>query len=343
MAKTAQISSIRIGRRAKEDEKLPYNWENIDINTFTIPKDKKVVFMFGGNNTNRDEANNGNAKIVDTSLTESNSAKTEVYSFMYETEPIRSAGEYLSPEYVQEAKNLYQKVFKPVLFDSYGRMKEAKGIEQEFSKMVFVAHCGGSSFVDVIIDEFYNTLLAKYHPSTAELLIGKIKYIAYAPHELPNHNVNAFIITPYVDVNYSWAKALESAEHDKVDVDYPRGVTSKLFTAKRKGSFQDSFDQEFKSTRAIMFKTGNMTYFIPNQINPDRRTGDHSIDCIGKAKYWENPTEYALNGRLANYAFRTYLNNFLNSRIVDLKASFSTIARKVDAVNKNAIYTIIKK
>ena len=175
MAKTAQISSISIGRRAREDENLPHNWENIDINTFTIPKDKKVVFMLGGNNTNRVETNNGNAKIVTTSLSETNTAKTEVYSFMYETEPIRNAGESLSIEYVQEAKALYQKVFKPILLDGKGQIKEQKGIEREFSRIVFVAHCGGCSFVNVIIDEFYKTLLEKYHPNMAELLIGKIK------------------------------------------------------------------------------------------------------------------------------------------------------------------------
>ena len=342
MAKTAQISSIRIGRRARVDENLPNNWENIDINTFTIPKDKKAVFMLGGNNTNRVEANNGNAKIVSTSLNESNTDKTEVYSFMYETEPIRNSGEYLSAEYVKEAKALYQKVFKPILFDSKGRMKEPKGIEQEFTRMVFVAHCGGCSFVDIIIDEFYNTLLEKYPIGISELLIGKIKYIGYAPCELPRHNVNALFITPYVDVNYSWAKAFENAEREKVDVDYPRGVMTKLFTARKKGSFQYSFDEELKNTRAIMFKTGNMTYFIPNQINPDKLIGDHSIDCIGKSKYWENPTEYAINGRLANYAFKTYLNRFLNSRVVDMKETFSNIARKIESCN-NKMYTITKK
>lgn len=343
----SQVYHIKVGRRAREDENLPHNWENIDINTFRIPKDKKekVVFMLGGNTTNREESNNGNAKVVTTSLSPENSAETKVYSFMYETEPIEKFGACLSERYIEDVKVLYENTFKPILFDNKGQMKEKKSIEQEFNRMVFVSHCGGSCFVDIIIEEFYNTLLKKYHPNTAELLIGKIKYISYAPHELPRHNVNAFFITPYIDVNYSWVNALENAEQDKVDVDFPRGIINKLLNARKKGIFQSVFENEFKSTRAIMFKIGNITYFIPNQINPDKIIGDHSIECITKSKFLNSDTDCGINAKITNSAFRTYLNSFLNNPVVDLKAIFSKIARGVERCNPNSNqgYTISKK
>ena len=64
---TSKIKQVTVGRRAREDENLPNNWEILDINKLVVPKNK-TIFMFGGNTTNRPEAANGNAKIIESLL-----------------------------------------------------------------------------------------------------------------------------------------------------------------------------------------------------------------------------------------------------------------------------------
>ena len=113
MTKTTQpILRMKVGRRAGLDENLPNNWEDINIQDLTVPKDK-TIFVFGGNTTNRPEANNGNAKIVASLLNTKNSAKTKIYSFMYESEPIKSGG-FLSKEFANDALALFENTFKPI-------------------------------------------------------------------------------------------------------------------------------------------------------------------------------------------------------------------------------------
>lgn len=339
MTKTTQpILRMKVGRRAGLDENLPNNWEDINIQDLTVPKDK-TIFVFGGNTTNRPEANNGNAKIVASLLNTKNSAKTKIYSFMYESEPIKSGG-YLSKEFANDALALFENTFKPILFDKKGNMKEMKGIEQEFSKLVFVAHCGGSNFVDIIIDQFYNTLLEQYPPKTAELLLDKIQYVAYAPNELPEHNVNALYITPLIDSNYSWAKAFDLAENNKVDIDYPKGVVKEIFKAKKQDKFQHTFNSEFQKTRAIMFKIGNSTFFIPNQINPNKSVGDHSIECIARSKFLDSNNDCAINAKITNSVFKLYLNGFLNNNVLDLKDTFNRVSEGVKKYSAIADYNV---
>ena len=248
---------------------------------------------------------------------------------MYDSEPLRSEG-FLGKEYVSDALMLYETTFKPLLFDDKGNMKEMKGIEQALSKIVFAAHCGGSNFVNIIIDEIYNTLTQKYPENTAELLINKLQYYAYAPNEMPTHNVNALLVTPYIDPSYSWAKALEVAENQKVEIDYPKGIIKKLLKAKQQTRFQEVFESEFKDTRAIMFKVGKSTYFIPNRMNPHRSVGDHSIECVVKPQFLNSGTDLEENARIANYVSRLYINEFLNNAIIDAKKVFSRVSERVE-------------
>ena len=230
MAKNNKITKINVLRRALESEKLPNNCEIIDINEFEIPQGTSIC-MFGGNITDRPERGNGNAKIIESHIPKSVREKINLYSFGYSSEPIKSEG-YLSKEYDEEARMLYKKAFEPLLFDPKGNMKGQKGIEEVFSKLIFSAHCGGCNFVNVIIDGFYDTLRENFSDKQTEMLINKIQYFAYAPNEMPTHNVNALLIAPYVDPSFSWAKALSFAEPQTIDVDYPRGIIKKISKGK---------------------------------------------------------------------------------------------------------------
>ena len=326
---TQQIVHIKAGRRAQESEHLPNNWEEVDINCLAIPKNK-AIFFFGGNTTNRSVAGNGNIKIMASYIDEDYKGKTALYSFWYEEEPLRSEG-FLSNIYIEEAIKLYEKTFKPILFDDKGNIKEKKGIERALSKIVFGAHCGGSNFVNIIINEMYNTLIQYYPPKTAELLINKIKYFAYAPNETLDHNVNALVIAPSIDPSFSWSKALQVAESQKVDIDYPKGIIKKLAKARQQGCFQKIFSMVFKSARAIMFKVGNTVYIISNQLNPNKNVGDHSIECMRELKCLTPQTDCEKNHVVVSLAVRLFINGFLSQDVIDLKSTFGEIATSAES------------
>ena len=328
MAKHDKILLMKVGRRAIASENLPNNWENLDINKLTVPKGK-CMFVFGGNTTNRLDAGNGNAKIMESLLSDDNLGKTNIFSFVYENEPFGS-DRLMSRDYIEETHILFEKTFKPILFDKKGNMKEMKGIEQEFGKIVFAGHCGGSCFVNIIINDFYDVLLAKYPPKTAELLINKIQYFGYAPIEIIDHNVNGLIISPLIDSTYNWSKTLVVAEEQKVDIDYPKGIIKKLLKARQRDKFRSTMLAEYEERRAIMFKVGNKTYMIPGQMNPDKGVGDHTIECISKSKFLNSGTDYQTTARIANFASRLFVNGFLENGNLDTKKAFNIVSEKLD-------------
>ncbi len=330
-----KITNIQLLRRA-ENENLPNNCENLDINNFSIPHGK-MIFMFGGNTTNRPEAANGNAKII-RSLMDDDHANIPVYSFTYQSEPYNSRG-VMGKEYEKDAHLLFEKVFKPLIYDKNGHIKEAKGIERAFQKIVLAAHCGGCGFINIIVNEYYKLLKEKFPENTAEILINKIQYYAYAPHAMLEHNVNAFIITPLFDSTYTWSNALDIANSHKVDIDYPKGAIKRLLKAKQHGTFQETMNKEFVDTRGIMFKVGNSTFLIPHRMNPNTSVGDHSIECVGKTKFLNSGTDLANTAKVANYASKRFINEFLSNDQIDIKGIFSDITDMLDLV-PNSPYSI---
>ena len=68
-----------MGRRGFEYEELPHNWEIIDPNNFTPPQDK-AIYQFCGNNANRAEAGNGDAKILRSLLPKQEKAKRHKFT-----------------------------------------------------------------------------------------------------------------------------------------------------------------------------------------------------------------------------------------------------------------------
>jgi len=336
-----KITLIEVARRALEEEKLPYNLEDIDINNFTVPQGK-VVFNFGGNTTNRKDALNGNAKIIQSLISNNNLAKTKIFSFMYKSEPINSY-DVLSKEYEREAIILYDKVFRPLLYDKKGNMKEQQGIEAVFNRIVFAAHCGGSNFVNLIVDNFYESLREKYSESTAINLINKIQYFAYAPHQLPNSNfeMKSLIITPFNDPSHSWTKSLSLAEdRQTVDTDYPKGAIKRLLRGKQQNLFEDAMRNEFGEARVLLFKTGNSTYMIPSEMNPRKYIGDHSIECISKPQFLNSGTDYETTAKLCNSLSKLYINEFLDNELVDSKGTFRDAVTRVEAVSPSPEHTI---
>ena len=327
MAKS-QITHITVGRRAEEDEGLDYNWDNsLDINNLKFPHGK-IICMFGGNNTNRPEQSNGNAKIIESLLTEENRKNSNIYAFTYETEPFKSEN-YVVKDYEEEIHMLFEKSFLPMILDSKGNIKEMQGIEKAFQKLILTSHCGGSHFANLIIDDFFYVLTQKYPEATAEMLINKIQYFSYAPLELPNHNVSSLIIAPFADVNFSWDKALNLAEEQKVDIDYPRHIVKKLIKAKHSQSLRQVFDSAFQESNAIMFKVGKSIIMIPDKMNPHLNIGDHSIECIAKKHILNSNTEFAETAQTANYTAKSILNIFASGKPFDAKLFFSKISQKL--------------
>lgn len=328
MAITSKLKHMKIGRRAFESENLPNNWEFLNLLKLNKIKDKSI-FMFGGNTTTRPEATNGNAKILKALLETNTASSTQIFSILYESEPLKNS-DLLSKEYEQDTHILYKETFMPMLFDENGNIKQKKGIEQAFGKLVFAAHCAGCNFVDIIIEDFYNTLTQYYPPSTAELLINKIQYFAYAPKEMPPHNINAFIVAPYNDPDYCWSKTLDFAEESKIDVDYPKGIVKKLIKYKKQLELRQFFTDTFKETRAIAFKSGHTTIFIPGTMNPRTTIGDHSIECIAKSKILNSGTNYEHTAQLANYASKLYINGFLANSCYDTKLAFNKLSCAIE-------------
>ena len=326
-----KIQNMEVIRRAEKSENREFNMEKLDINNLSFPHDKELVFVLGGNDTIRPEANNGNAKAFKSLISAKKQDHSEVYSFMYKSEPLKTSGSLMiSEEYQKDAELLYKKSFEPMLFDSKGNIKSKKGIEQAFSNKVFVSHCCGANFVNIIINGFYDTLTKYYPQNTAEQLISKIRYFTYAPNELLQHNVTAFCVMPYNDSSFSWAKGLDLAEFTAPDIDFPKGSIKKLLKAKKQYSLRKAFSAAFNETRAIMFKVGQATYFIPSALNPKTNLGDHSFEYITKSQFLTGNTEFAQTARLANFASKVYMNEFLKNGAIDLKGTFNQIAHAVE-------------
>lgn len=324
-----QITHMSVGRRAEEKENIEHNWDNtLDINNLDFPHGK-IICMFGGNNTNRPEQSNGNAKIIESLLSAENRKKSNIYAFIYETEPFKSEN-YVVKDYEDEVHMLFEKSFLPMILDSKGNIKEMQGVEKAFQKLILTSHCGGSHFANLIVDDFFTVLTQKYPEATAEMLINKIQYFSYAPLELPNHNVNSLVIAPFADVNFSWNKALTLAEEQKVDIDYPRHIVKKLIKAKESQSIGKAFDSAFQESRAIVFKVGKSTFMIPDKMNPHLNIGDHSIECISKNHILNSSTELADTAQTANYAAKTIMNIFASDKPFDAKLVFSKISQKLD-------------
>lgn len=320
-------SKIHLGRREGAEKGVNHNWT--DLTPYEADLTQPTILVFGGNITDNSEFANGNAKCVESLLDEKTRKNTQILSFMYKNEPISTMGGMMSQDYLEELHKIYNALFKPLLYDRAGRMKEKQGIEKIFRKLIFVAHCGGSNFVNRIIDDFYLTLLEKYPPATAEILVSKIQYFAYAPNQYPNHEVNSLFINPYIDTNHSWSRMLNLFSEQRVDTDYPKGLNKELSKPKYRDRPGACLEEIFKTQRAVAFKHGQSIYLIPSRMNPDRATGDHSIDCITKSKIINSESEYAETAQIANKTAKLFLNLFASETPIDHKSVFTQVSNMI--------------
>lgn len=341
MANTKKITNINVGRRALETEGIENNWESLDINNFT-PSQNANVFIFGGNTTNSTATANGNAKIIQNLIDPQNLSQTNIYSFYYNSETLSNAN-YLNKPYEEDAIKIFNKIFKPMIYDKKGNIKSLKGIEEVFNKMVLTAHCAGANFAEIIINKYHETLKENFAEATAKFLVNKIQYFAYAPNVIPEHNVKGLYITPFADNHGgSWGKALSTAEEKGIYTDYPKGVVKKLLKAKYKNDFENACASEFKQNRAFMFKIGNSTFITPSAMNPNISIGDHTIECISKPHILKSGTDLELTAQIVNFASRLYFNEFLNKNLLDTKGSFTRVADAISQLPPIAQNTISK-
>ena len=314
-----------------------HNWQPLLIKDFE-PSQNKMFFVFGGNTTNYPDAANGNAKIIERLLFEEKRNKSNIYSFLYEEEPISSSSLCLRHKYLKETHALFETIFKPLLCDKSVNIKEKQGIERVLNNIVFVSHCGGSMFVDIIIDDIYDTLLEKYHPSIVEQLVSKIQYFSYAPHELPTKNVNGFIITPFLDNNYAWSKVLATVKDERIYTDYPKGSTKMLLKASSQGNVRDTFHKIFSNEQLIICRANQYIYLIPSRLNSDIVVGDHSIECLVKSKILDAGTPYADTARIVNYASKLVINQFASNNCFDHKRTIDKIVEAINECRTNNSY-----
>ena len=176
MAKIEIDKNIHMGQRIS-GKGYDRNWVMRDLKTFK-PSQGKSIFVFGGNATNRYDAANGNAKVFENLLNDKNKGKVDIYSFVYDTEPISAATRALRQEYINECNELFNRIFKPLLLDKLGNVKTKQGLEKVFKNNIIVSHCGGSEFANIIIENIYDTIAKGYHPSVAKQLIQKLQYFS---------------------------------------------------------------------------------------------------------------------------------------------------------------------
>ena len=327
MNKSDLDTHIHMGCRTIDDS-YKYNWQLQDMKNFKIPKNKTFL-VFGGNTTNYAEAANGNAKIVETLLSPENRKKSNIYSFIYDGEPICSVTKTLLPEYEEEMHQYFEKIIKPLLVDKFGNVKEKQGIEKALKNLVFVSHCAGSLFVNVIIEDIYKTLLKKYHPSIADHLINKLQFYSYAPYELPSRDVNGFIISPFFDDDFGWEKILIAVSDQKISNDHPKCIMKKISKATNQGNVFSTFNEIYDQERMVLFRSEQSIFAIPSRINPNTNIGDHSIDCIVKKSVLDSNSDFAETAKILNHASRLVLNQFASEETLDYRTLFTKMVSRI--------------
>ena len=317
---------IEVIERTREDEHIEHNYRI--VNPYNIPQNQNTtIWMIGGNSTTNIVANNGNAKIAESLVDPEARKKTTIYSFGFNGEPLTSPIVHLRNEYDQDIRTIYHSSIEPLFYDQYGEPKKKKGIEQTLEKNIFVSHCGGAVLTNIIFDEIFQTISKILSEGEAKILMNKIPYIAYTPLTMPNYNMNSLIIAPYVDQNFSWSNALDFANTYGIDKDYPKGAIKKLNKAHRSQILSHEFKSIFEDTRAVLFKTGNISFLIPSQMNPNYITGDHTIECLSKKHIQNSGTPFESTAQLARKAALLYMKSFSKGKSIDTNQLYNSIQK----------------
>lgn len=315
---------IQLGRREPTEKGIENNWTVLNPYKTKIDK-QKTILIFGGNTTDNPSFANGYAKQIESLIEKKNSTKSDILSFHYKTEVLNSTTKLMMKEYLDEMDKIYKAMFEPLILDKVGNIKEKQGIERVFKNLIFVGHCAGCEFVNSILNNFYNTLTQKYPQATADNLMKKIQYIAYAPTEFPIYDTNSLFISPSADSSLCWVKTLAHVFENSVDNEFPKGFSKELLKQKNQFRAENIIDDYLGLYRALVFKQGNSFYLIPGQMNANRQIGDHSIECITRERYLNSNTDHAQTAQVASEITRMIINNYFSGETLDNRKLFSNM------------------
>ena len=102
-----------------------------------------------------------------------------------------------------------------------------------------------------------------------------------------------------------------------------------MIKAKQNLYADQAFQKEFSDTRAIMFKVGNSTYYIPGQMHPSKYVGDHSTECLVRDNVLNSGTPFQETARITSAASKLYLASFINNDMVDSRDLFSKVSGRL--------------
>lgn len=314
---------IHLGKREPVEKGIEHNWTVLD--PYNTKINKPTILIFGGNNTDNPSFANGYAKLIENLMETKHRKNTDIMAFNYQTEVMQGGTKLILKEYEEELRQIYASLIEPLLLDNVGNVKEKQGIEKTFKNIVFVGHCAGCDFVNLIFDQIYNTLSQKYPMATAENLMKKIQYVAYAPTNIPSFDTNSLFISPSADAGSSWAKTLAHVFSNPVDKEYPKGLTFELTKQKNQLRVNQVLKEYFEDYRAIVFRQGSSLYVIPGQMNQNYKIGDHSIECIASPKILNNDTDYAQTAQVANEITKMVFNNYFAKEKLDNRQIFNNV------------------
>lgn len=318
---------IQLGRREPTEKAIEHNWTQLD--PLKTRFNRQTILIFGGNTTDNQSVANGYAKNIERLLSQKDRENVDILAFSYQSEFIHSPAMVIDRDYVAYIEQIYHTMFEPLLYNERGIIKEKQGIEKVFQNLVFVGHCGGCSFINLIFEGFYQSLIKKYQPAAAEMLMSKLQYIAYAPYDFPFYETNSLIISPFADPSYSWASMLEYVLSQKIDNDFPKGLSKELQKRKNSESPGCFIDEKLQNYRSLLFKKGNSFYLIPGQMNPNSSLGDHSIDCFTNPKFLDADCDSAETAKVTNSIAKLMLKKFVSKNPIDHRKMFEKITETI--------------
>ena len=171
-----------VGKRVDKTEKNPFGWEELNTAHIDILSSQKpVVLCFGGNGVISPRQANYNSKLIEGFI---GKESCNIYSFYYGNFN-NNKGDLL-PE---EIDQIYNDIFSPLIYDKNGNIYSQQKIENNFNKVVFVTHCMGDFYVNVLGAKIHEELVKSgYQPDSANHIMQKLINISYAPFNLNTKN-----------------------------------------------------------------------------------------------------------------------------------------------------------
>ncbi len=171
-----------VGKRLDKTEKNPFGWEELNTAHIDILSSQKpVVLCFGGNGVISPRQANYNSKLIEGFI---GKESCNIYSFYYGN--LNNNKGDLFPE---EIDQIYNDIFSPLIYDKNGNIYSQQKIENNFNKVVFVTHCMGDFYVNVLGAKIHEELVKSgYQPDSANHIMQKLINISYAPFNLNTKN-----------------------------------------------------------------------------------------------------------------------------------------------------------